>query len=128
MPRPNDGSSTYPCAVRSWNVTRETGSSQRSSADLLILARTIEPSRCANSTISPAWARMTETASASSTGRVRKICWNFSDNRAAGVWPSIAANAPLANNMAESCPTTSMGTGIRLSTTSAGSLARGGRR
>src|SRR6478672_10919821 len=65
VPRPNDGSSTYPCAVRSWNVTRETGSSQRSSADLLILARTIEPSRCANSTISPAWARMTETASAS---------------------------------------------------------------
>jgi AcrR family transcriptional regulator len=53
------------CSVRSWNVARANGSSSRISADLLIRARTSEPSACINSTSWFAYLRTTETGDSS---------------------------------------------------------------
>ena len=53
------------CSVKSWNVARANGSSSRISADLLIRARTSEPSACINSTSWFAYLRTTETGDSS---------------------------------------------------------------
>ena len=68
--RPNERPGDYrpwfqSCSVKSWNVARARGSSSRISADLLIRARTSEPSACINSTSWFAYLRTTETGDSS---------------------------------------------------------------
>jgi AcrR family transcriptional regulator len=68
--RPNERPGDYrpwfqSCSVKSWNVARASGSSSRISADLLIRARTSEPSACINSTSWFAYLRTTETGDSS---------------------------------------------------------------
>src|ERR1700754_549739 len=53
--------SAHSCSVRSWKVVSVTGSSPRSRADLLILARTVKPSACLSVTICSACAWTAET-------------------------------------------------------------------
>jgi len=48
--------SVHSCSVRSWKVVSVRGSSPRSRADLLILARTVKPSACLSVTICSACA------------------------------------------------------------------------
>ena len=113
--------STQSFSVRSWNVANATESSLRSSADLLILARTVEPSACISSTMSSSRPRIAETTpSLLLLGTLRKISRTVSDLSVSTVWPSMSAKELLTNNTPPSVPTASTGTGMRSSTTSAG--------
>src|SRR5580693_301532 len=68
-------SSIHSCSVKLSNVTNTTGSSCRIIADLLILARTVQPSQCCSCTTRFASASTPESA-ATSAGTVWKISGN----------------------------------------------------
>jgi xanthine dehydrogenase molybdopterin-binding subunit B len=71
------GASIHSRSVKFSNVTNTTGSSQRISADLLILARTVHPSQCCSSTTRFASASTLESAH-NAAGTVWKISGNAS--------------------------------------------------
>jgi AcrR family transcriptional regulator len=81
--QPRSRSSTHSCSVKFSNVTNTTGSSERISADLLILARTVQPSQCCSSTTRFASASTPESAP-TTAGTVWKISGNASPANPSG--------------------------------------------